>query len=52
MPVVVDNDFSKDTYGMRTERLLAIQGNFALVQPELAANDTASQYFHLSPWSF
>jgi hypothetical protein len=23
-----------------------------LVQPELAANDTASQYFHLSPWSF
>jgi hypothetical protein len=37
MPVVVDNNFSKDSYGMRSERLSAIQGNFATIQTELAA---------------
>jgi hypothetical protein len=37
MPVVVDNNFSQDTYGTRTERLIAIQGNFASIQPELQA---------------
>ena len=37
MPVVVNNNFSQDTYGMRTERLIAIQGNFASIQPELSA---------------
>ena len=37
MPVVVDNVFSKDTYGMRTERLIAIQTNFDLIQPDLSA---------------
>ena len=29
MPVILDNNFAKDTYGVRTERLIAIQGNFA-----------------------
>jgi len=33
MPVIVDNNFSHDTYGIRAERLNAIQGNFALIQP-------------------
>ena len=37
MPVVVDNVFSRDTYGMRSERLIAIQSNFASIQPELSA---------------
>jgi hypothetical protein len=37
MPVIVDNNFSQDTYGMRTERLIAIQGNFATIQTELQA---------------
>ena len=37
MPIVVNNNFSQDTYGMRTERLIAIQGNFALIQPELSS---------------
>jgi hypothetical protein len=35
MPVVVDNNFSKDSYGMRSERLIAIQDNFAFIQSEL-----------------
>ena len=37
MSVVVDNSFSADTYGMRTERLIAIQTNFASIQTELQA---------------
>lgn len=37
MSVVVDNLFSRDTYATRTERLIAIQGNFAAVQPFLNA---------------
>lgn len=37
MPVILDNNFAKDTYGVRTERLIAIQGNFASIQPELQA---------------
>ena len=37
MPVVVDNNFSLDTYGMRSERLIAIQTNFDLIQPDLSA---------------
>ena len=37
MPVVVNNNFSQDTYGMRTERLIAIQENFDSVQPDLQA---------------
>jgi hypothetical protein len=37
MPVVVDNNFSLDTYGNRTERLIAIQSNFASIQTELVA---------------
>lgn len=28
MSVVVDNSFSADTYGMRTERLIAINAKF------------------------
>jgi hypothetical protein len=37
MPVVVDNNFSLDTYGMRSERLIAIQSNFDSLQPDLSA---------------
>ena len=37
MPVVVDNNFSKDSYGMRSERLIAIQENLPTVQPDLQA---------------
>jgi len=37
MSVVVDNLFSRDTYATRTERLIAIQGNFASIQPFLNA---------------
>lgn len=37
MPVILDNNFAKDTYGIRTERLIAIQGNFSTVQPDLQA---------------
>jgi hypothetical protein len=37
MPVVVNNDFSKDTYGMKSEMLNAIQAEFAAIQSELAA---------------
>jgi hypothetical protein len=37
MPVVQNNNFSLDTYGMRSERLIAIQSNFASIQPELSA---------------
>ncbi len=44
MPIVVNNNFSQDTYGIRTERLIAIQGNFALIQPELSASA------HISNW--
>jgi hypothetical protein len=33
----VDNNFSRDFYGMSTERLSAIQGNFASIQTELNA---------------
>ena len=35
MPVVVDNVFSRDTYGVRAERLIAIQENFGSIQTEL-----------------
>ena len=35
MPVVLNNNFSNDTYGVRTERLIAIQGNLASIQSEL-----------------
>ena len=37
MPVVLNNNFSEDTYGIRIERLIAIQGNFASIQPVLNA---------------
>ena len=37
MPVVVDNVFSRDTYGVRAERLIAIQENFGSIQTELQA---------------
>jgi len=37
MPIVVDNNFANDTYGIRTERLSAIQGNLSSIQPELAS---------------
>jgi len=37
MPIVVNNNFSEDSYGMRSERLSAIQGNFDSIQSELAA---------------
>lgn len=37
MSVVVNNDFSNDTYGIRAERLNAIQGNFSSIQTELEA---------------
>ena len=45
MPVVVDNVFSRDTYGMRAERLIAIQGNFASIQTELQAPA------HIATWA-
>ena len=37
MPIIVDNNFSHDTFGVRAERLNAIQGNFATIQAELSA---------------
>ncbi len=39
MPIVVNNNFSEDSFEMRSERLSAIQGNFATIQPELSAPD-------------
>ena len=37
MPIVVDNNFKRDTYGIRAERLNAIQGNLASFQPVINA---------------
>lgn len=37
MPVVLNNNFSEDSYGIRAERLNAIQGNLASFQPVLNA---------------
>lgn len=37
MPIVVDNNFGKDSYGIRAERLNAIQGNLTSFQPVLNA---------------
>ena len=37
MPIVLNNNFTEDTHGIRAERLNAIQGNFASIQPELSA---------------
>ena len=37
MDVVKDNNFSKDTFGVRIERLIAIEGNIASIQDELQA---------------
>ena len=37
MPIVVDNNFSRDSHGMRAERLNAIEANFATVQVFLNA---------------
>jgi len=37
MPVIQNNDFANDTHGSRAERLNAIQGNFASIQPDLQA---------------
>jgi hypothetical protein len=37
MPAIIDNSFSQDSYGMRAERLNAIQTEFAAIQTELAA---------------
>ena len=45
MPVVINNNFSQDTYGMRAERLIAIQGNFASIQSELNAPE------HIVEWA-
>jgi hypothetical protein len=45
MPVVVNNNFTEDSYGMRSERLSAIQGNFATIQPVLAAP------VHIATWA-
>ena len=39
MPIIVNNNFANDTYNVRSERLAAIQGNFASMQPELNAPD-------------
>ena len=45
MAVIQDNNFSLDTYGTRTERLISIQGNFASIQPVLAAPA------HIATWA-
>ncbi|MDT3738662.1 MAG: fibronectin type III domain-containing protein [Candidatus Kapabacteria bacterium] len=45
MPVVVNNNFAQDTYGMRTERLIAIQGNFTMIQPALQSPA------HIATWA-
>ena len=37
MPLIQNNDFANDTHGSRAERLNAIQGNFASIQPDLQA---------------
>ena len=37
MPIVVDNNFGKDSYNIRAERLNAIQGNLETFQPVLNA---------------
>ena len=37
MPIIQNNNFTLDSYAMRAERLSAIQGNFASIQPELNA---------------
>ncbi len=37
MPTIVDNNFAHDSHAMRGERLLAINANFELIQPELAS---------------
>ena len=39
MPIIVNNNFANDTYNVRSERLAAIQGNFASMQPDLQAPD-------------
>ncbi len=45
MPIIRNNNFSKDTYGARAERLNAIQGSFANIQPELQAPA------HIAEWA-
>ena len=37
MPIIRNNNFIRDSFGTRIERLITIQGNFGLVQPELLA---------------
>ncbi len=37
MPIVIDNSFSRDSYGMRAERLIAIQSNFVSIQSKFNA---------------
>jgi len=52
MPVVVDNVFSRDTYGVRAERLIAIQENFDSVQPDLQTPAQSSPLgTHSATWT-
>jgi len=44
MQVVLNNNFSEDTYGIRIERLIAIQGNFGSIQAELSASASLFAY--------
>jgi hypothetical protein len=45
MDVIRNNNFTDDTYGTRVERLIAIEGNFASVQPFLQAPA------HIADWA-
>jgi len=45
MPIIRNNNFSKDSYGARAERLNGIQGSFANIQPELQAPA------HIAEWA-